>query len=329
MSTIQDTDLLLLNRGGVDFKITIEQVMSTMQDSDLLLVNRGGVDYKVTAAELKEYITAEIPMPWVGHNGGVFHVKNVTGGDIVIGSNRPYDEAPFKAWDADGTNERSISTISPGDDVVFVTSKNAGQMFKGNQNNTWDFGEYTDVSKVTGMQRMFYSCKAFNADIGDWDMSNVEDISLMFTSAFAFNQDIGNWETGSVRQMNNMFVNAKAFNADIGRWDTSNVSNMADMFASALAFNQDIGKWDTSNVTDMAGMFEEAVAFNQDISSWNTGKLYERGLNYTFLLAESFNQDLSQWCVKDIPSSPENFDLLADAWTKPRPVWGTCPRGEA
>lgn len=45
--------------------------------------------------------------------------------------------------------------------------------------------------------------------------------------------------------------------------------------------------------------------------------------------ATSFNQDLSNWCVSLIPKKPSNFDLSATAWTLPRPVWGTCPRGEA
>ncbi|WP_366513687.1 BspA family leucine-rich repeat surface protein [Psychrobacter sp.] len=47
-----------------------------------------------------------------------------------------------------------------------------------------------------------------------------------------------------------------------------------------------------------------------------------------FAGASSFNQDLSQWCVANIASKPNNFDNDATAWTKPKPVWGTCPRGE-
>ena len=48
MSTINDTDLLLVERNGVQYQITYDQ-MSTLNDDDLLLVERGGVQYKVEA----------------------------------------------------------------------------------------------------------------------------------------------------------------------------------------------------------------------------------------------------------------------------------------
>jgi hypothetical protein len=43
-----------------------------------------------------------------------------------------------------------------------------------------------------------------------------------------------------------------------------------------------------------------------------------------FFGASSFNQDLSGWCVASL-AEPLNFDLDADLWVLPRPVWGTCP----
>lgn len=51
MSTIDPTDLTVINRAGVDYRTPV--TMSTVQDTDLLLVNRGGVDYKCTFADWK------------------------------------------------------------------------------------------------------------------------------------------------------------------------------------------------------------------------------------------------------------------------------------
>lgn len=48
MSTANDTDLLLVERNGVQYQITYEQ-MSTLNEDDLLLIERDGVQYKVEA----------------------------------------------------------------------------------------------------------------------------------------------------------------------------------------------------------------------------------------------------------------------------------------
>ena len=81
----------------------------------------------------------------------------------------------------------------------------------------------------------------------------------------------------------------------------------------------------TSNVTDMSFMFSGATSFNQDISSWDVSNVTDLG--FMFYGAKAFNQDLSQWCVSKIPTKPSEFDFSTTAWTLPRPVWGTCPRG--
>ena len=51
MSTVNDTDLLLVERNGVKYQITYDE-MSTLNDDDLLLVERNGVQYKVEAQHI-------------------------------------------------------------------------------------------------------------------------------------------------------------------------------------------------------------------------------------------------------------------------------------
>ena len=130
-----------------------------------------------------------------------------------------------------------------------------------------------------------------------------------------------------ITSLSDMFAGSTMFNQDLSGWDTSKVTEMSRTFQGCELFNGDITTWDTSNVTNMSSMFNRAKSFNQDIGRWNVGKV-ERML-YMFGQASKFNQDLSNWCVNLISSKPFSFDDLAGVWTLPKPVWGTCPRGES
>ena len=67
--SIQDTDLLLVNRSSQTQKLEAQN-MSTIEDNDLFLVNRPGDSktYKVTGGDLLEYtggaINPDIDGPW-------------------------------------------------------------------------------------------------------------------------------------------------------------------------------------------------------------------------------------------------------------------------
>ena len=132
--------------------------------------------------------------------------------------------------------------------------------------------------------------------------------------------------TSNMTDMSGIFSNLTSFNQNISSWDTSNVTSMALMFVDATAFNQDISSWNTRNVTNMRYMFANAAAFNQDISSWNTRNV--TSMDGMFASAIAFNRNLSQWCVTGFTSEPTSFSSNASSWTLPKPVWGTCPRGE-
>ena len=69
---------------------------------------------------------------------------------------------------------------------------------------------------------MFFETKAFNQDIGAWDVNNVTNMMGMFDNAIAFNQDIGAWDVSSVNAMNGMFNQSIAFNQDLSDWCVEN-----------------------------------------------------------------------------------------------------------
>lgn len=212
---------------------------SPLLDTDTLLVNRGGIDYHTTYREVYPPISdcpvlPEPPddsLPWEGHNGGIFHIKNVTGSDLTLIKGCP-------AWDIDGTNERQISKVRVGEELVFTTYEDASKLFYNNTACKWDFGEITDTSKVTDMSEMFREAWAFDSYIGNWDVSNVKNMQSMFERARAFNQDIGGWSTGNVLDpplvtyfgMGSMFHNAFLFNQDLSSWCVTHITTEPSYF---------------------------------------------------------------------------------------------------
>jgi len=104
---------------------------------------------------------------------------------------------------------------------------------------------------------------------------------------------------------------------------SSKITDIRHIFHNVPSFNQDLNEWDVSEVVDFGLAFAETSQFNGNIKSWDTSNA--EYMDLMFFNASSFNQDLSGWCVKNISNKPASFDEGATAWTKPRPVWGTCP----
>ena len=244
----------------------------------------------------------------------------------------------ISSWDVSGITDMSATfrgfkafnqDISSWD-VSNVTDMN--YMFEGTSAFNGDISNW-DTSQVTNMESMFKNAASFNQDIGNWDVSNVTNMNHMFNDATNFNQPIGSWDTSSVTTTVDMFDNATSFNQDISQWDTSTVTSFQGMFSRASAFNQPLDTWDTSNATTMYRTFAQATTFNKPLANWDTSKV--TNMDYMFEGATAFNQDLSGWCVGYIYSLPAGFfeeDSLGQSelkgWELPKPVWGTCPRGE-
>ena len=282
-----EPDLLLINRSGRDYALPATKIEALTDDADLLVVNRDGVDYQVSGKDVKDYLLPSLP--WVGHDGGIWHVRNAT---ITVN----LTNGPYAAYKVDGTSIGGITQFGPGDDIVFLTTNDASLLFQMNFSANWEFGEITDTSKVTDMSGMFIYDLNMTQDISGWDTSNVTNMSRMFYHKVGYLQDINRWDVSNVKDMSSTFENC-VYLGELNNWDVSNVTNMESMW-NLSSSNPDIRGWDVSNVTNMDRMFKQAY---------------------------DFNRDLSNWCVTNITSQPNEFDLSVDRWTEPRPCWGHCP----
>ena len=61
------------------------------------------------------------------------------------------------------------------------------------------------------MGGMFHDAKAFNQDIGTWDVSNVSLMTGMFKKASTFNQDLSSWNVSNVTECEEFSLDATAW----------------------------------------------------------------------------------------------------------------------
>ncbi|SMN12568.1 Chitinase [uncultured Candidatus Thioglobus sp.] len=170
---------------------------------------------------------------------------------------------------------------------------------------TMSASDNPNLGGVTDMGAMFAVARAFNQDIGSWNVARVTDMSSMFADTRDFNQDIGDWNVARVTNMGSMFSSTSAFNQDIGSWNVARVTNMFSMFNGASAFNQDIGGWNVARVTTMNFMFNDTSAFNQDIGGWNVTSVTD--MFEMFVNANAFNQNLGRWYVDETVNNEQGM----------------------
>ena len=103
----------------------------------------------------------------------------------------------------------------------------------------------------------------------------VDDLPLMatmFRSARAFDQDIGGWNVANVTTMGTMFDNAVSFKQDISRWDVSKVANfdwfLNGTFLPTEYYNRLLMRWSNLDlrpgVTFRAGTSKYDLGLPQD-----------------------------------------------------------------
>ena len=69
---------------------------------------------------------------------------------------------------------------------------------------TYGQPKFWDITKVTSLDDLFSpsNVRAFNEDIGPWDLSRVTSMGMMFYSNTHFNQDINGWDISSCNNCN-------------------------------------------------------------------------------------------------------------------------------
>ena len=109
------------------------------------------------------------------------------------------------------TNATNLVNVTADDVPNLSLATNINGLFGNTGITTINNLSSWDVSSVTNMQSVFYSCPNFNQDISAWDTSSVTIMSFMFSNTTSFNQDLSSWNVDNVTYCN-------AFSSGASSW---------------------------------------------------------------------------------------------------------------
>ena len=247
--------------------------MPTIKDTDLLLVHRDGVDYKITVQDLKEYLEVE-PMPWDTHNGGIWHVvipDGYTSSYPNLSSLYLTDERMFNLDGTQHVRSDSDQLVGP-IEIMILTDPVSDGLFVGMAD--YELGELTDTKHVTSMRGLFTYSRLLGVttDFTTWDVSKVQDMYYMFNMVPALPKFVcPDWDLSSCTNFNECMPDVKGTgNVDISNWklNTSEDVEMRYTFSWKDGYEgADLSKWDVRGVVDFDSTFA-GCDFDGDISSW-------------------------------------------------------------
>ena len=116
MNTINNTDLLLVERNNVQYRVDASDAMSTLQDTDLLIIGRGTSQYKVTGGDFKYQYGTGVDLSAVDSSKNwMKYWTGYSGSNDFEAVGAWYVDAPceylFNGFDSDGSGGIPISQI--------------------------------------------------------------------------------------------------------------------------------------------------------------------------------------------------------------------------
>ncbi len=148
---------------------------------------------------------------------------------VVLDADTEYVDTSMSLW---RNKKDQIKGIKLNKGVEFIENKCIG-LFAGMENvEVIDVTEI-DVSNVTDMSRMFYSCKKLKClDLHTFDTSKVTSMREMFEYCRGLEEvDTSSFNTANVTNMYYMFFYCDSLkNIDVSGFDTSKVTDMTSMF---------------------------------------------------------------------------------------------------
>lgn len=327
MSSFQDTDLFLINRGGTNYKVDYANLTNGqgIQATDELIIQRGGTEYSLEYQKLGQAPTPIQPNDYflverdselfsAEAAGSISSVPNLSitcdGAVADTGAYLVFTWAGAQSYNSQPPQLRNNATkeaVFLGSSGTIILPKTFITKGGGVSIRLYGVFTYFKFDGSTGLKSVTIS----NFNSSGWDALLPNPASnfgeMLFRNCTALT---GNDSRIPVKSMKQCFQGCSAFNGSAaGLLNVSGVNRFDNCFGGCTTFNQtNLSNWDMSSATHMNYMFSNATSYTgSGLGSWAVSLGGVTTFNNCFQGASSFNEDIGSWDVS--AANPNNAGL--------------------
>ena len=342
MSSFQGTDLFVINRGGVNYKVSYDDLVSGngINATDLLMVQRGAVEYSIQYQQLGQAVHPIQPNDlFQVERSGVMYAAEATGAlstvpnlsiscdssvaddgsylKIAYFNARSYNNQPAQLRN---NQTREVIYIAGTGSVTvpksFVTNGGGTTVRLYGQFDSFNFSGSKGLRSVTISS---FAGADYNLLVPSPNSSFGAQMFLGCSALISIDTKM------PVRSLRQFLRLATKFNGSINGLQTAGVTDFTDCFSGCSMFNQaNISNWDMSSAKSINSMFRDCVIFNKSVNAWGPSLTNVTGASKLFNGASLYNQPMDTWETGTFAAIGGFDEMFKDATNFSQDLSGWC-----
>lgn len=344
---LEATDLLLINRGGVNYKVTGAQLKdgSTVQPTDEVMVQRGSTLYSATIATLTSSfgVLQDTDFILVQRGDEMYGLQPDALPELAPSITLTLNCAGFAQADVaiamEWSGARAPGSFSPQAQFPDSPLLDNAFYFSSSGKKSFTVSQLGSSAPVRVVIQGAFNYIKFE---GSLPLTSVEQsapgafAAMVPTPAANFGEKMfsGCTRLTSIpldipfKNLFGTFKDCTVFNQDLGAVSTVGVQDFYSCFSGCTVFNKDVSSWDVSSATEMDFMFHRAQNFNQNLNSWGPLLSNVQSFSNMFNNARAYNQPMNLWDVsgakKNSSPLPGLDQMFEDAQIFDQDLSGWC-----
>ena len=341
MSSFQGTDLFLINRAGVNYKVSYDDLVTGtgINATDEIMVQRGSSLYSIQYQELGQSTTPiqqtdfflverDNELFAAEATGALSTVPNLSiSCDTSVADDGSYIKINYfnaRSYNGQPPQIRNAYTR----DVVYISGTGTAVIPKSfvtaGGSNIRLYGQFDSFNFSGSKGLKSVTISTFNAT--DYDLllptPNSSFGAQMFLGCSALTALDTRMPVRSLRQFLRL---ATSFNGSISGLSTAGITDFTDCFSGCAAFNQAaVSSWDMSSAQYINGMFQDCVIFNKDVNAWGPSLTNVTGASRLFNGASLYDQPMDTWDTSNFAAIGGFDEMFKDATNFSQDLSGWC-----